>query len=218
VPSSAHLPPGRSSCTALRRRLQPKNSLSSQYKALFDYDGVELDFSEGALKAIAGQALSKGTGARGLRNIVERVLLDPMYVLLRAMLCVCQARTTVRRLGRGARDNPAPIEHGPCRARRVPMRAGSDYRARATLFVMRNLVSCHDMAQKLTQTTALARYEVPGSDVQKVTISEEVVNGDAEAVYVQGKAERDAARQEEADAAAESEAEAEAEAPIAKSG
>ena len=58
---------------------EPKNSLISQYKALFEYDGCTLDFDDEALRAIARQAAKKGTGARGLRNIVEKLLLDPMY-------------------------------------------------------------------------------------------------------------------------------------------
>lgn len=57
---------------------EPKNSLTDQYKALFKYDSCDLEFDEDALKAVAKQALVKGTGARGLRAIVERVLLEPM--------------------------------------------------------------------------------------------------------------------------------------------
>lgn len=58
---------------------EPKNSLLDQYKALFDMDQCELTFSEDALKAIARQAMEKKTGARGLRAIFERILLDPMF-------------------------------------------------------------------------------------------------------------------------------------------
>src|SRR5947209_18462238 len=58
---------------------EPKNALVRQYKRLFDLDGVELEFSEDALEAIADQAILRGTGARGLRAILEEVLLSVMY-------------------------------------------------------------------------------------------------------------------------------------------
>jgi ATP-dependent Clp protease ATP-binding subunit ClpX len=58
---------------------EPKNALVRQYKRLFDLDGVELDFSDDALEAIADQAILRGTGARGLRAILEEVLLSVMY-------------------------------------------------------------------------------------------------------------------------------------------
>jgi len=66
--------------TALLRILkEPKNALIKQYQALMKYDGVELSFSEGALEAIAQKALARKTGARGLRSIMESVMLDVMY-------------------------------------------------------------------------------------------------------------------------------------------
>ena len=58
---------------------QPKNALTKQYSALFEMEGVELEFREDALKAIAHKAMSRKTGARGLRSIVESILLDTMY-------------------------------------------------------------------------------------------------------------------------------------------
>ena len=60
---------------------EPKNALTKQFMALFDMEGVELDFREDALKAIANKAMIRKTGARGLRSIVEGVLLDTMYEL-----------------------------------------------------------------------------------------------------------------------------------------
>ena len=60
---------------------EPKNALTKQYAALFDLEGVELEFREDALHAIARKAMERKTGARGLRSIVEAVLLDTMYVL-----------------------------------------------------------------------------------------------------------------------------------------
>jgi ATP-dependent Clp protease ATP-binding subunit ClpX len=60
---------------------EPKNALTKQFGALFKMEGVELEFREDALKAIAHKAMERKTGARGLRSIVEGVLLDTMYDL-----------------------------------------------------------------------------------------------------------------------------------------
>ncbi|MBT1443201.1 ATP-dependent protease ATP-binding subunit ClpX [Shewanella sp. JM162201] len=60
---------------------EPKNALTKQYAALFEMEGVELEFREDALKAIARKAMTRKTGARGLRSIVEGILLDTMYDL-----------------------------------------------------------------------------------------------------------------------------------------
>jgi ATP-dependent Clp protease ATP-binding subunit ClpX len=59
----------------------PKNALTKQYKRLFDMEGAELEFREEALKAVANKAMQRKTGARGLRTILENVLLDTMYEL-----------------------------------------------------------------------------------------------------------------------------------------
>ena len=58
---------------------EPKNALVKQYKKLFELDGIELVFDDDALTAIAGEAIKQKTGARGLRAIVEGILLDTMY-------------------------------------------------------------------------------------------------------------------------------------------
>jgi ATP-dependent Clp protease ATP-binding subunit ClpX len=58
---------------------QPKNAITKQYAKLFEYDGIELDFEEEALTEVARIALNKKTGARGLRSILEQVMLDVMY-------------------------------------------------------------------------------------------------------------------------------------------
>ncbi|KAI8141845.1 P-loop containing nucleoside triphosphate hydrolase protein [Fennellomyces sp. T-0311] len=58
---------------------EPKNSLLKQYEGLFGLNQVELHFSKAALQCIAEQAIEKKTGARGLRRIMENILLDPMY-------------------------------------------------------------------------------------------------------------------------------------------
>ena len=60
---------------------EPKNALTKQFIALFDMENVELEFREDALRAIAKKAMDRKTGARGLRSIVESVLLDTMYEL-----------------------------------------------------------------------------------------------------------------------------------------
>jgi ATP-dependent Clp protease ATP-binding subunit ClpX len=58
---------------------EPKNSLTRQYSKLFEMEGVEVDFREDGLRAIAERAMERKTGARGLRSILEGVLLDSMY-------------------------------------------------------------------------------------------------------------------------------------------
>ena len=63
----------------IRILTEPKNALTKQYKALFDMDGVNLDFREDALRAIAKKAIERKTGARGLRSILEAILMDPMF-------------------------------------------------------------------------------------------------------------------------------------------
>ncbi|MFL5982642.1 MAG: ATP-dependent Clp protease ATP-binding subunit ClpX, partial [Gaiellaceae bacterium] len=60
---------------------KPKNALVKQYHKFFEFDGVELEFAEDALDAIADQAILRATGARGLRAIMEEVLLNTMYEL-----------------------------------------------------------------------------------------------------------------------------------------
>ncbi len=58
---------------------EPKNALVKQYQKLFELDGVEIEFEEEALKAVAKMAIDRKTGARGLRSILESVMLDVMY-------------------------------------------------------------------------------------------------------------------------------------------
>ena len=58
---------------------EPKNALTRQYQKLFELDGVELEFTPDALTAVAEQAIKRGTGARGLRAIMEEVLLTVMF-------------------------------------------------------------------------------------------------------------------------------------------
>ncbi len=82
---------------------EPKNALVRQYQKLFELDGVELEFDESALDEIADQALNRGTGARGLRAILEEVLLNVMYDV--------PSRTDVAKVvisGEVVRDNVNP--------------------------------------------------------------------------------------------------------------
>ena len=58
---------------------QPKNALVKQYKKLLELDGVELVFEDDALRSIAKKALERNTGARGLRSIIENIMLDIMF-------------------------------------------------------------------------------------------------------------------------------------------
>ena len=60
---------------------EPKNSMAKQYKALMDYDGVELEFAPGALEAVADKAIEMKIGARGLRSVMEGVMTDAMYTV-----------------------------------------------------------------------------------------------------------------------------------------
>ncbi len=61
--------------------VEPKNALTKQYQKLFDMEGVELELRDDALRAVANRAMARKTGARGLRTILENVLLDTMYDL-----------------------------------------------------------------------------------------------------------------------------------------
>src|SRR5208337_5282674 len=60
---------------------EPKNALTKQYRKLFEMEGAELEFRDEALRAVARKAMLRKTGARGLRTILETVLLDTMYDL-----------------------------------------------------------------------------------------------------------------------------------------
>ena len=61
--------------------MEPKNSLIKQYKRLFEFEDVELEFKEEAILEIAKKAITKKTGARGLRSILENILLKTMFEL-----------------------------------------------------------------------------------------------------------------------------------------
>src|SRR5262249_55988804 len=61
--------------------LKPKNALVKQYQRLFEMEDVRLEFNEEALRAISHKAIARKTGARGLRSIMEAILLEPMFEL-----------------------------------------------------------------------------------------------------------------------------------------
>ena len=65
----------------VRILVEPKNALTKQYRKLFDYEGVELEFREDALRQIAKKAMERKSGARGLRSIMENALIETMYEL-----------------------------------------------------------------------------------------------------------------------------------------
>ena len=60
---------------------EPKNSLTKQYHRLFELDGVELDFEDDALELVAKKSLERKTGARGLRAIMENIMMDTMFTV-----------------------------------------------------------------------------------------------------------------------------------------
>jgi ATP-dependent Clp protease ATP-binding subunit ClpX len=63
----------------IRILTEPKNALVKQYEKLFELDGVSLEFHPDALRTVAQEALKRNTGARGLRAILEDIMLDVMY-------------------------------------------------------------------------------------------------------------------------------------------
>ncbi|MEJ7722684.1 MAG: AAA family ATPase, partial [Ilumatobacteraceae bacterium] len=100
---------------------EPKNALVRQYSKVFEFEDVELEFTTDGLEAIADQALLRGTGARGLRAILEEVLLNTMYDV--------PGRTDVGKVlidGTTVRErvNPTLVPRTPARATR-PRKAAS---------------------------------------------------------------------------------------------
>jgi ATP-dependent Clp protease ATP-binding subunit ClpX len=88
---------------------RPKNALTKQYRRFFEFDGVELEFEDEALEAIADLAILRQTGARGLRAILEEVLLNTMYELPSREdvgQCVITAETVREK------TNPTLVPHG----------------------------------------------------------------------------------------------------------
>ena len=104
---------------------EPRNALVKQYQKFFELENVELEFTDDALQAIAGQAILRATGARGLRAILEEVLLNVMYDLpsrTDVEKCVIDAKVVLEKV------NPTLVPRqatsGSARASR-PRRAAS---------------------------------------------------------------------------------------------
>ncbi len=97
---------------------EPKNALSRQYRKFFEFDGVALEFEDEALIAISEEAMKRGTGARGLRAIMEEVLLGVMYELpSRKDVSKCMitretvlSRTVPTLVLKAGEDTPAPTK------------------------------------------------------------------------------------------------------------
>ena len=84
----------------VRILVEPKNALLKQYQKFFHFDDVDLVFTDDAMDAISEEALKRGTGARGLRAILEEVLLEVMYELPSrsdVTKCVVDRETVLRK-------------------------------------------------------------------------------------------------------------------------
>jgi ATP-dependent Clp protease ATP-binding subunit ClpX len=94
----------------IRIMKEPKNALTKQYQKLFEFDGINLTFTEGALVAIAQKALKRKSGARGLRSVMEVAMLDVMYDLpSKSGVQECVINEQVITKG----DYPVVIYHSP---------------------------------------------------------------------------------------------------------
>jgi ATP-dependent Clp protease ATP-binding subunit ClpX len=93
---------------------EPKNALTKQYQRLFDLEDVKITFEESALRAVAAKALKRGTGARGLRAILEETLLDTMFELP-TRDDVTEVRVTENAVANGA---PPLLEIAPKRQKK----------------------------------------------------------------------------------------------------
>jgi ATP-dependent Clp protease ATP-binding subunit ClpX len=101
---------------------EPKNALVKQYRKFFELEDVELEFTEDALLAVADQALLRGTGARGLRAILEEVLLNVMYDLpsrTDVERCVIDRTVVLEKV------NPTLVPRGEAPRQQRPRRAAS---------------------------------------------------------------------------------------------
>jgi ATP-dependent Clp protease ATP-binding subunit ClpX len=106
----------------VRILVEPRNALAKQYKKFFEFEHVDLEFSDDALEAIADQAILRGTGARGLRAILEEVLLNTMYDLpgrTDVEKCVIDAKVVREKV------NPTLVPRTAERRTQRPRRAAS---------------------------------------------------------------------------------------------
>ena len=108
--------------------IEPKNSLVKQYQKVFEFEDVELEFTRDALEAIADQALLRATGARGLRAILEEVLLNTMYELPGSQRR--RPRRHRRRHGARRRSIPTLVPREPTRTTQAAPRRVADARSR----------------------------------------------------------------------------------------
>ncbi|MEX2660241.1 MAG: ATP-dependent Clp protease ATP-binding subunit ClpX, partial [Acidimicrobiales bacterium] len=102
--------------------VEPKNALIKQYQKFFEFEDVELEFSDDALDAVAEQAMLRGTGARGLRAILEEVLLNVMYDLPSRTdigKCVIDRKVVLDKV------NPTLVPRGESPRAQRPRRAAS---------------------------------------------------------------------------------------------
>ena len=119
---------------------EPRNALVKQYRKLFEMDGVELEFTDDAMEAVADQAILRGTGARGLRAIMEEVLLPVMYDIPSRddVAKVVVTEQTVREQ-REPDDRPAPAR--PARAPR-PLRVADTASPRTPVLLRQGRRPC----------------------------------------------------------------------------
>jgi ATP-dependent Clp protease ATP-binding subunit ClpX len=106
----------------IRILIEPKNALIKQYRKFFEFEDVELEFSDDALDAVSDLALLRGTGARGLRAILEEVLLNIMYDLPSRTdigKCVIDAETVLEKV------NPTLVPRNETPRQTRPRRAAS---------------------------------------------------------------------------------------------
>ena len=106
----------------IRILVEPKNALVKQYQKFFELEDVELEFSDDALEAVADQALLRGTGARGLRAILEEVLLNVMYDLpsrTDVQKCVIDRKVVLEKV------NPTLVPRDEAPRQQRPRRAAS---------------------------------------------------------------------------------------------
>ena len=98
---------------------EPKNALTKQYKKFMELEGVKLEFEVPALKAIARRAAAKGTGARGLRSVIEEIMLEIMYEVP-SRKDITEVTITAEMIDRASRPFDAKPIAGPGHDRKVP--------------------------------------------------------------------------------------------------
>ena len=165
----------------IRILIEPKNALVKQYRKFFEFEDVELEFTDDALEAVADQALLRGTGARGLRAILEEVLLNVMYDL--------PSRTDVGQV----RDRPRPScsrrsTRPSCpaptrRASSAPAAPRPDRRVGSTCLGLRRRAAAYlDAHINLEKTTGISAGHVAGLSLDRMRALVDVL-GDPQRDY-----------------------------------